>query len=439
MMARSIDSKTVIIAVDHRWRDLPGHAYLAELLEKKYHLKAILVRNYDEVKYWKAFEPNCIIINHLLEDHRRKWANELPKEVKLVILPTEGLSGVLADTSSLILGGTRNEYARIDALLSWIKDVDRFWSDDLALKRSAVLETGIPRFDFMYDATIRRAFIPEARMRHSIGIPNGKKVVSFFLNFQYATVARDIERWERILITQGLNPEPYLLMVKQDVMARKAFCDVLKECVSRYPDLFFIIKPHPNEDFTFYSDFEIKGRVRLVPNAYSLEVLQISDMNIQRICTTGLESAIMRKLSIDFNYGIEGAYKGDVLKGIWPEAASCEELFQLLEQWRNNDLTAWHRSKGRREQVIHEWASLRPGKATEAAAEFICALCKDARPYKISYFERGIAKVRYYTISLLKDIYRKIVPDAWGRYNKAPTFWDLYSWRRKIAKTLKQA
>ncbi|HAY22511.1 MAG TPA: hypothetical protein DCY27_10175, partial [Desulfobacterales bacterium] len=219
--------------------------------------------------------------------------------------------------------------------------------------------------------------------------------------------------------------------------ARDGFCESLRECCEKYPDTYFIVKPHPNEDFNFYRRklraFRGGRRVKVVPDAYSLEVLKISGLSVQRICTTGLEAAILGRPAVDFDYGVQGAYEGDVLKGIWPEAGSKEELFHLFDQWRNGDNGPWAASAERRRAVVNEWASLNKGEATKKAAGVIADLCESANGYQLGLIERALHMARYCVISFLKDVYRKIFPDRWGRYNKAPNFCDFAVWRRKFS------
>jgi hypothetical protein len=80
--------KRILISIDHKWRDLPGHIFLGMYLEQVYGHEVIFARNYDELKYWRAFQPDVVVINHLIEENRRRWAREqLPPQDTT---PTQG-------------------------------------------------------------------------------------------------------------------------------------------------------------------------------------------------------------------------------------------------------------------------------------------------------------------------------------------------------------
>ena len=56
--------KTILICVDHKWRDLPSSSYLKILLEKKgYDVK--LVREQLIEYYIEGYNPYAVIFGHL--------------------------------------------------------------------------------------------------------------------------------------------------------------------------------------------------------------------------------------------------------------------------------------------------------------------------------------------------------------------------------------
>jgi len=427
----------ILISVDHRWRDLPGHSYLAEILEQRYNYKVILVRDGDEVKYWQAFKPNVIIINHLLERHKRNWIKTLPPQIKVIILPTEGITAYTKDMKNL-LGGNRAEYRLITALLSWVSFLDSYWSEDCFLEREKIFPVGVSRFDFFFEPKIQSVFRNPDYLKKNLKIPSDKKIITFFLNFVYATTAaRNIKLWEKILINQGYDPQPYIKRAFEDLKARENFLQTVEEIRKKFPQYYLLVKPHPNEDYHFYKKHLKKSsQVRIVCNLYSIEALFLSDLVIQRRCTTGLEAAILNKLAIDYSYEESFVYDGDLVKGIWPEAQNKDELINLISLWEKNDFRLWQNCEEEGKDRLKKWVYLNKGQATQKAAEVVHMLAQNTMKYNLSNAVIFKNKIKYYGISLIKDIYRKIFPDRWGRYNKAPNFFDFWLWRRKIRNLL---
>ncbi|RKY40642.1 MAG: hypothetical protein DRP76_01465 [Candidatus Omnitrophota bacterium] len=425
--------KRILITVDHKWRDLPDRAYLAEILSTKHNFKVYLARDGDEVKYWRAFKPNVVVVNHILEIHKRNWIKNLPQEVKVVILPTEGITAYTKDMVN-ILGGDREEYKLVRALLSWVDFLEDYWSSDCFLPKERIYPVGVPRFDFFFSPEKRIIFKKPEYLRKKMKLGQNTKIITFFLNFVYATAAsRNIELWRKILIRQGYDPKLHIEMAYKDLEAREKFIITIQEVIEHFPNYIFLIKPHPNEDFLFYKKrIKKHPHIRFIPNLYSIEALLISDLIIQRRCTTGLESAILDIPAIDYNYELPDLYNGDLVEGIWPEATSKEELLDLITKWEKGDLNPWFECKEERKRRIEKWCGFNKGKAIEKAAEIISKIAEEADYYHLDLFQIIKDKVRYYFVSSLKDVYRKIFPDRWGRYSKAPNFLDFWQWRRKI-------
>ena len=57
--------KKILIAVDHKWRDLPGYVFLARLLESQ-GAKVFFCRNGLERFFVELYRPNAIIVNQIL-------------------------------------------------------------------------------------------------------------------------------------------------------------------------------------------------------------------------------------------------------------------------------------------------------------------------------------------------------------------------------------
>jgi surface carbohydrate biosynthesis protein len=181
--------KRILISIDHKWRDLPGHIFLGMYLEQVYGHEVIFARNYDELKYWRAFQPDVVVINHLIEENRRRWAREqLPPQVKLCILPTEGITATKSDMPSL-LGGDRPEYKRIDAMLAWVGDLQRHVTGQHHIDKQKIVGVGVPRLDFYFDEKLRSPFLTPDQVRKKLALRPGHKTIT---NVEIGVV-RDIE------------------------------------------------------------------------------------------------------------------------------------------------------------------------------------------------------------------------------------------------------
>ncbi|PLX15440.1 MAG: hypothetical protein C0601_12975 [Candidatus Muiribacterium halophilum] len=422
----------ILLTVDHKWRDLPAYAYIAELLEEKGH-KVFLVRNYDEIKWLEKFAPDAVILNHIIEDRRRDWVERLSDDIVLSILPTEGLP-VHTKYFPVIFGEERKWYSRVDLLFSWFSSLKEFFKEEYVIDPSNIVYGGIPRFDFIYNRELFPYFKEEDIVKKTLGIDKDQKVIAFFLNFvNAATFEKDLEGWKKVLQDQGYDVERFVKLAKDDHNARECFTNTLNHLAKEFKDVCFIVKPHPNEDFSYYRE-RLPGNVKLVGEYYSFEIINISDLTIQRACTTGIEAAIMGKRSIEYDYDNPDAYPGDVFDGIWPKAKDKDELCLFIEDFLNSDYTRWETLKERRENIIEKYTGLNAGRASYVFVEKL--IDKIAIKKKRNIRVKRIYVLFYYLEALAKDVYRTVFKDKLGRYDKVPKVKDIYLWRKKARRLI---
>ncbi len=81
----------ILIAVDHKWRDLAGHVYAGLLLEQLGHV-VHYARNNLEKNYISTIKPDLVLMNHLIPLKKQVFSRYLQKQnIRVAILPTEGM------------------------------------------------------------------------------------------------------------------------------------------------------------------------------------------------------------------------------------------------------------------------------------------------------------------------------------------------------------
>lgn len=273
-------------------------------------------------------------------------------------------------------------------------------------------------------------------VKKQLNIQKDKKVVSFFLNFvNAATYENDLEGWKKVLQDQGYEVERFVKLAQADHNARESFTQTLKHLAKSLPDVCFVVKPHPNEDFSYYRRI-LPENVHLVGDYYSFEIINISDLTIQRACTTGIEAAIIGKRSIEYDYDNPDAYPGDVFDGIWPKAKNKEELCLFIEDFLNSDYTRWDELKARRENILEKYTGLNSGKASEVFVQSLIKKIESKKQKKKNVRRTGV--LLYYFESIAKDFYRTVFKDKLGRFDKVPKILDIISWRKKARSLIRR-
>ena len=107
----------ILIAVDHKWRDLAGHVYVGMLLEQLGHVVRY-ARNNMEKYHISAIKPDLVLMNHLIPPTKQAFAKYLQKQnIRVVILPTEGMPTL--DVMRNHMGGKECDLGGVDLHFVW--------------------------------------------------------------------------------------------------------------------------------------------------------------------------------------------------------------------------------------------------------------------------------------------------------------------------------
>ena len=138
--------KRILISIDHKWRDLPGHVLLGEYLNKK-GMQVSYCRNGLEKYYLRHQNYNFVVINHIIEASRQALVEEYSlKGTNFIILPTEGIP-TLEDFTDFALG-VGLDYSHIGCYAFWNGFYRSRFEHNSTLDESNVYIAGVPRFDF---------------------------------------------------------------------------------------------------------------------------------------------------------------------------------------------------------------------------------------------------------------------------------------------------
>ena len=174
--------KSILISIDHKWRDLPGHVLLGEELHRR-GFAVSYCRNGLEKYYLENEHFDCVIINHILEKKRRDLVDLYALQgVKFVILPTEGIP-TLEEFTDFALGVDLN-YSNIACYAFWNTHYLQRFAQNSTLNNDNTYIAGVPRFDFYKQKTFKGNSELEFGRN-----PNSKKIL-WATNFYAGTIPR---------------------------------------------------------------------------------------------------------------------------------------------------------------------------------------------------------------------------------------------------------
>ncbi len=444
----------IIVSVDHKWRDLPAYVYLSELLKKDNH-EVLLVRNGFEKYYVVGFKPEMILMTHLYEKSKQQFAKELSEQgIIVMLLPTEGIPTL--ERARKFASGFNNDLSGVDLHFLWNRPMFDLLSKNETIKKDSLRVVGCPRFDF-YRNPLNKTIIEKNKFCEKFNLDKKLPIITFATNFTQSQfhnntdkanfLKKDAKRlgYENTIkaITGSLED-----MARRDYESReillKAFCQLLND----FPAVNFILKLHPSEDHLYYLNLEKKlkdkygGRVIVISSGYIWDLLKVTDIELQRSCTTAIESWMTGKPTIEMKLNPDEWYFS-------PEHAAGSSVATNYEQLKSYvvkylaDSSITPELHHARNEFIEKWCYKVDGKRTFSLAEEINNYYKTNKKnirikFNIKYYLIYLVlKYSNYKIHDLRvygvlSIFKQNKVDKLGRIDKYFKKDDVNFWRKKI-------
>ena len=328
---------------DHKWRDMPNLTALKFGLEQLRH-QVLLSNTKDAHAMIKAFRPECIVLNHLFSDANRTIARLMRAAGAIVVvLPTEG---AVRPEFVPLAEGEFSDYSLADLHLAWgqsaAENIRRRWGFD----SEAVPVAGCNRFDFYHP---NFASMVDSRIEFCLkyGLDSARPIIAWATQYGYAHLdgkrgTLEFARWQREFDDVGAsvcyrrigvdpNDIPTFHASERQMSARAFFA-----LAKALPEAQFLIKPHPIEELDFFRrviDLSACSNVRFCPANYIWNVLNASDIQLHRQCTTAIESWMSKRptIEMDMAFGI-GLSWGERERGS-DIATTPEELIALVREY----------------------------------------------------------------------------------------------------------
>ena len=153
-------------------------------------------------------------------------------------------------------------------------------------------------------------------------------------------------------------------MPKSDFESRELTMNFFLDTVEYFDNYNFIIKTHPSEDFTFYQNFinekcsRFKDRIALINKEYIWDILNISNIQFSRSCTTAVESWLLGLPTIELRLNKNEWYISEDFSSGSFLAINKSKAFKLIKKL-SNDLGT--------EVIIKDFKILKLGEGIEVA------------------------------------------------------------------------
>jgi len=435
--------KKVLISIDHKWRDLPGYVYLGKLLEEK-GFKVEYCRNGLEKFYIHGFKPHIVIINHLYDKKRQEYFKKVASwGIKVVILPTEGIPTL--EKYREFAAGVDNDLSSVSLHFVWNEPMGKITAKNCTISNEKIKVVGVPRFDF-YKEPLKKLLISKEEFIKKYNLKKNLPIITFATNYTQAQFAIQNQTFFKKdsktlgydkLIDENIPQKDF----KSRDIAIKAFIKLVKEL----ENVNFVLKLHPSEEHTYYFkllDNELKNykdRVAIIVQEYIWDVLAVTDIEVKRSCTTGIESWILGHPTIEMKlnpnewyFSLEHTVGSDIV-------TTYDELKNTILQYLNGKKISKEKLQKRKE-FLDTWCYKVDGKSTIRVVDNLIKLdvAELSIPLNLKcliiYYILKISNYKIHDIKVYgwKILFRNSNIDKLGRIDKYFTKKDFIFWQKKL-------
>jgi surface carbohydrate biosynthesis protein len=249
---------------------------------------------HNKIKYFK----NCIYFGVVTVENYCDFYKDLKRlNHFVVILDEEGLV-TFQNKMYLDFKVSRNTIKYIDLLLTWGEENKKILQDSKLSKqlRGKIFVTGNPRIDLL-KKKYNNIFLKE--ISH-IKKKYGRFVLynsSFsFLDHFTKGIDYSLELKKQKVIKTNNDEKKFFIYRNILKSSKEIFIDSLELLATTYPNLNFVIRPHPSENHETYKNLSKLHRNVFLDYSYSIQPWLIScEALINSYCTTACEASVIGK------------------------------------------------------------------------------------------------------------------------------------------------
>ena len=447
----------ILIAVDHKWRDLAGHVYLGLLLEQRGH-EVHYARNNLEKHYIPIIKPDLVIMNHLIPPHKQTFAKYLQSQnIRVVILPTEGMPTL--DGMRNHMGGKDSDLSAVDLHFVWNKPMADVLHQNPTLPDDKIVVVGVPRFDFYFEP-LKSSLPAKSSFYKKYQFDTRYPLITFATNFTQASFhisnkdffLRNAKKYGRDKVLTQLYGDLHNVP-KRDYISRELFLEAFFKLVSEIPKANFALKLHPTEDHQYYADVirdklpSATNNVRIISHEYIWDVLNATDIELNRSCTTAVESWLLDKPTIEMQLNPDEYYFSRDFSSGSDMVNSTESLISTVANYLSGASIPQNLVEARA-KFLETWCNSPDGTSTNAVAAHVHRLLTQHNPTRRlpnSYARNWKRIISYYLLTsgdhighdfrvygLRNTLSRKYV-DKLGRFDKYFHNRDIHHWKQRLA------
>lgn len=278
--------RKILFLVDHKHRDLASLALIGFHLQKLYGWQPSFVAVGQEHDVFSSLKPDYVVIPKPTYDLSMllKWKLN---NTKIVVIETEG-------------NPQDHKYkyrirVKPDLFLFWNDSIHgRYYEELNPDTKTGVL--GFYRSDLLHK-NWKNAFLDRSSFLEQHGLSPEKQTVTIATSSQESHLSNErLKAKHKRRLSSLEQTGDYLKIVENHKILRNVVEEFLKTSPNQYPDLNFVLKPHPHENAVYWKQLIEKlgnANVALSLGHPINDLLSCSDLHIAyNVCTTTVEAGL---------------------------------------------------------------------------------------------------------------------------------------------------
>ncbi len=356
----------VCIIVDHPDRDLHGTILVARNL-LDHGVDVYLTPMYLK---WEILllTPHVVVLNYIRNANIDFVKACLKSGIRVVLSDTEG-TGI-----KQLMVNAKDVLKYADRWCLWGYSQYRLFLENFPEAGNMLVVTGAPRLDFLAKKW-RGAITPIPRRSQPMVLINTN-----FPIYQPRFQSRDVER-AALIKTGEISGDEADRLIAEVATAHAAMIDAVGRAAAKFPNLDFVIRPHPFENIEPYQRaLASRPNVQILNSGNVHEYLKACDVLLHFHCTTSLEAAMMDKPTILLGTVPSKLFPMGTVPMIEDDSLvvkNLDQLFGLLEMLSTEGRIQVGRDGiRRRSEIFHELFRSNDGDNSRLVADAVADVVK---------------------------------------------------------------
>ena len=340
-------------------------------------------------------KPDLVLVNYSRKANYKLIKRCKSLDIAVAVLDTEG--GILRDANDYFRKAMK--YARdVDMYFTWGKKQYNAVLDQNKIIKNNILMTGCPRYDY--------GFKPWKNIyKNNV---NQKNYILFNTNFPFVNPSYNTPQneLEKLIHEEGYEKNYAFDLFEQTEKTFDEFIKVIRKITSDFPDLDFIVRPHPFESIKPYEILAEKQKnLKAIKEGSVFLWLAQCNLLIHQNCSTAVESILSGVEPLNLKFISGSLLKQPVSENVSINITSYKQLHKYVTKISNNEkINVPIPIKEFRKKIIEDWFYKSDGLASLRVAEKIESIVNQKVINRNQY-----SLIRMYLLTLKNRDYIKFI------------------------------